>query len=160
MTAELDTLKAAIADLVEAEIRSIGTDADASEAGAWVKMTAKTEAEADAALDPSIKAAFAAHKKLTGEKKSLLEKLVGAKNRVRLNLANWIAGDHSVEGFYIKKKWTVTVADFDKLPKEYTKVVADQEALDAFATLTEGRVGIDGCTIEQVNTLYSLKDKA
>ena len=151
----VESLQHIIGGLVDVEPRSFGTDADAAEGMAWIQFVKKTEAEADELLDPGIKEAFAAHKKLTGQKKSLLERLSAAKDRVRVNLANWIAGGHKVDGCYIKSKWRAVVKDEKKLPDEYFIVTVDQKKLDEWATKTEGKVAIPGCEIEQVNVLYS-----
>lgn len=153
--AALESLKSMISDLVGVEPNSFGTDAQAAEGAAWIQFTKKTETEVDELLDADIKEAFAAHKKLTGQKKSLVEKLLAAKDRVRMNLANWIAGEHKVDGFYIKKKWRVIVNDEKQLTDEYFKVEVDQEKLDDWATKTEGKVTIPGCEIKQVNILYA-----
>lgn len=153
--AALESLKSSISDLVEVEPKSFGTDAQADEGAAWIQFTKKTEADVDEILDPGIKTAFAAHKKLTGQKKSLVEKLLAAKDRVRRNLANWIAGGHTVKGCYIKRRYRVIVTDEKKLPDEYFIVTVDQKKLDEWATKTEGNVAIPGCVVEQVNILYA-----
>jgi hypothetical protein len=156
---QLESIESTIKDLVDVEPKSFGDDKQAKEAGTWVQFVKQTETEVDEILDPSIKKAFAAHKALTGSKKKLIEKLIAAKDRVRVNLANWIAGKNKVEGFYIKKKWRVVVEDEKKLPDEYFKVEVDQEKLDEWATKTEGKVAIAGCEIKQVNILYASAEK-
>ncbi|MGB6728252.1 MAG: hypothetical protein WBE74_20340, partial [Terracidiphilus sp.] len=87
-----DELSMTIADLAGVEPKSIGTDAQASEAAQWIDLQKKTEADTNTLLDPAIREAFRKHRALTGEKKKLLEKLLAAKDRVRVSLANWIAG--------------------------------------------------------------------
>lgn len=151
----IDDIKAMAADLLDVETRSIGTDRDASEAAQWVDLEKKTEAEADTLLDPAIKTAYSAHRKLTAEKKSLLEKLFSAKDRVRFNLANWIAGGHDVKGCYIKTTWKVIVNDPAKVPEEYAYRAIDEKALAEWVKTTEGKMPVPGCTIEQVNVLYA-----
>lgn len=152
---ELSELQMTIADLAGVEPRSIGTDAQAKEAACWVDLAKKTEADADALLDPAIKEAFAKHRELTGGKKKLLEKLLGAKDRVRMNLANWIAGGHTVPGCYIKTSWKVAVVDEAKVPEEYWTRAIDTKKLSDWAKLTEGKQSIPGCSIEPVNVLYA-----
>ena len=152
---ELSELKMTIADLTGVEPRSIGTDKQAAEAAQWIDLQKKTEADANALLDPAIKTAYAAHKKLTGEKKSLLEKLVAAKDRVRVNLANWIAGGHSVAACYIKTSYRVTVTDPALVPDEYMMTVPDLAKIQEWVTLTSGEQAVAGCTIDRVNVLYA-----
>ena len=152
---ELSELKMTIADLTGVEPRSIGSDTQAAEAAQWIDLQKKTEADANALLDPAIKTAFAAHKKLTREKKSLLEKLVAAKDRVRVNLANWIAGGHSVAGCYIKTSYRVTVTDAALVPDEYMMTVPDLAKIQEWVTLTSGEQPVAGCTIDRVNVLYA-----
>lgn len=151
----IDELKSSIADLVGVEPKSIATDRDAAEAAIWVDMQKKTEAEAEAILSPAIKEAFAKHKQLTGEKKTLLEKLSSAKDRVRAGLSNWIGAGHDVKGCYVKTKYRVTVNDVGLLPGEYLMTVPDMNELEAWANLTEGKEKVPGCTIEPVHVLYA-----
>lgn len=151
----LNEVRYMISDLCDVEPKSFGNDRQAKDAAAWIEIEKKTEADANALLDPAIKQAFAMHKKLTGEKKSLLEKLAAAKDRVRVNLANWIAGGHDVQGCYIKKKFKVTVTDVGLLPGEYLVTVPDMEEIQRWVDQTEGKIVVPGCTIEQVNVLYS-----
>ena len=155
----LDDIRSMISDLTDVEPRSIGTDRDATEAAQWIDIERKTEAQADELLDPAIKEAYSRHRKLTGEKKSLLEKLMAAKDRVRMNLANWIAGGHDVKGAYIKKKFKVTVIDVELLPDEYLMTVPNMEELQKWIDQTEGKVPVPGCQIDQVNVLYSREEK-
>lgn len=156
---KLDEIRSMVSDLADVEPKTFGTDADANEAAQWVDIAKKTEAEAEALLDPAIKEAFAAHKKLTGQKKSLLEKLQSAKDRVRVNLANWIAGGHDVKGCYIKKKFRVTVSNEALLPSEFFITVPDMNALQDWVDRTEGQVPVNGCTIDQVNILFAREQK-
>lgn len=151
----LDELQMGISDLTGVEPRSIASDNDAKEASAWVEMEKKAEIDAESLLDPAIKKAYAEHKRLTGEKKSLLEKLLSAKDRVRAGLANWIAAGHSVQGCYIKTKYRVTVTDPGLLPREFLVAVPDMPELEKWATVTEGNQPIPGCTIEPVHVLYA-----
>lgn len=152
---KLDDLKSSIADLTGVEPKSIASDRDAREASIWVDMQKKTEAEAEALLGPAIKKAFTEHKKLTGEKKSLLDKLIASKDRVRAGLANWIGAGHAVAGCYVKTKYRVTVNDMSQLPDEYKMTVADMDELEKWATLTEGKQKVPGCTIVPVHILYA-----
>ena len=152
---DIDTtdLEITIKDLVDVEPRTYGTEDQVSEAATWLQFTAQTEDQVEEALGPSIKEAHEAHKALTGQRKSLLDLLISAKNRVRVNVANWIAGGHDVDGFYIKKKWRVKVKNIDDVPDEYIVTTVDQEKLEDWATKTEGQESIPGCEIEQVNIL-------
>lgn len=152
---QLDDIKSMVADLLDVEPRSFGTDREASEAAQWIDLQKKTEAEADSVLDPAIKEAFAAHKKLTGQKKTMLEKLLAAKDRVRMHLANWIGSGHEVEGCYVKTKYRVTITDVGLLPSEYLMTVADMPALEEWVKTTEGKMPVPGCTIEPVHVLYA-----
>lgn len=151
----LEELQMSISDLTGVEPRSIGTDREAKEAATWVEMQKKVEADAEELLSPKIKAAFDAHKKLTGEKKTLLEKLLSAKDRVRVSLANWIAAGHGVQGCYIKTTFKVTITDSEKVPDEYAYRAIDEKKLAEWAKVTEGKVAIPGCTIEPVRVLYA-----
>lgn len=150
-----DELSMTIADLAGVEPKSIGTDAQASEAAQWIDLQKKTEAEADTLLDPAIRGAFNAHRALTGEKKKLLEKLLAAKDRVRVSLANWIAGGHAVEGCYTVTKWKVAVTDLAQLPDEYKVTVADVAKIQEWVNTTQGQQPIPGCSIEPVHILYA-----
>lgn len=152
---QLEDIQSAISDLCDVEPKSFGNDSQATEAAAWLAFTKKTEADAEELLGPGIKKAFDAHKALTTAKKKLLDGLSKAKDRVRVQLANWIAGGHEVEGCYIQRKWKVTVTDDTKLPPEFWMTVPDQAKLDEWARTTEGKVGIDGCSIEQTNILFA-----
>jgi hypothetical protein len=152
---QIEDIRSMVADLADVAPKSLATDADAVEAAQWIDIAKKTEAEAEVLLDPDIKEAFAAHKKLTAQKKTLLEKLTAAKDRVRVNLANWIAGGHDVAGCYIKKKFKVTVTDESLLPPEYLLTIPNMQELEAWAATTEGKVAIPGCAIDQVNILYA-----
>ena len=148
-------LEMTVADLVGVEPKSIGTDAQASEAAQWIDLQKKTEAEADTLLDPAIREAFGKHRALTGEKKKLLKKLLAAKDRVRVSLANWIAGGHAVEGCYIVTKWKVAMTDLATLPDEYKVTVADVAKIQEWVNTTQGQQPVPGCTIEPVHILYS-----
>jgi uncharacterized membrane protein len=156
---DLTDLKVILQDLVDVEPRSIGSDTQAREASVWVEIQKQTEGDVDNLLDPAIKDAYAAHRKLTGEKKSLLEKLLSAKDRVRVGLANWIAGGHAVKGCYIKTTWRVTVVDAAKVPEEYHLDIIDEKKLKDWVVLTEGKQGVPGVTIEPINILYSQTEK-
>lgn len=156
---EIADLRSSIADLVGVEPKSIATDRDAAEAATWVDMQKKTEAEAEAILQPAIKEAFDAHRKLTKEKKTLLEKLDAAKDRVRAGLSNWIGAGHDVKGCYVKTKYRVTVNDVSALPEEYKMTVAKMDDLEAWAALTEGKQAVPGCTIDPVHVLYAREAK-
>jgi hypothetical protein len=151
----LEEIRSMISDLADVEPKSFGSDEQASEAAQWIDIAKKTELEADALLDPAIKEAFAAHNKMTGQKKSLLEKLSIAKDRVRMNLANWIAIGHDVKGCYVKKKFRVTVTDVGLLPNEYLMTVPDAVEIQNWVDTTEGKIPIPGVSIEQVNILYA-----
>jgi hypothetical protein len=151
----LDELKMGISDLTGVEPRSIGSDREAKEAATWVEMQKRAEADAESLLDPVIKKAYAEHKRLTGEKKSLLEKLLSAKDRVRAGLANWIAAGHDVQGCYIKTTFRVTVNDAEQIPDDYAYRAIDEKKLAEWAKVTEGKVAIPGCTIEPVRVLYA-----
>jgi hypothetical protein len=154
-TEKLSDVVSTIDDLVAFEPKSYGNDKQASEAAAWVLWAKNTEGEVEALLDPEIKKANDAHKALTGQKKTLLAKLLICRDRVRVNLANWIAGGNKVKGCYIKSKWLVDVKDEKKLPDEYFIITVDHKKLDEWATKTEGKVAIAGCEIRQINVLYS-----
>jgi hypothetical protein len=151
----LEELQMGISDLTGVEPRSIGSDREAKEAATWVEMQKRAEADAEELLSPKIKAAFDAHKKLTAERKSLLEKLLSAKDRVRAGLANWIAAGHDVQGCYIKTTFKVVVNDAEQIPDEYAYRAIDEKKLAEWAKVTEGRVAIPGCTIEPVRVLYA-----
>lgn len=151
----IEGLKSSIQDLTDVEPKSFGNDAQATEAASWLSFTKKTEADAEEMLGPSIKKAFEAHKTLTTARKKLLETLIAAKDRVRVNLANWIAGGHEVKGCYIQRKWKVTVEKQEDLPGEYLMTIPDQAKLDEWAATTEGKVAIPGCRIDQVNVLFA-----
>ena len=155
MTTTIADLTMTIADLTGVEPERVATDAEAREAAQWVDLQRKTEAEIDSLLDPAIKTAFAAHKKLTGQKKTLLEGLVSAKDRVRVRLANWIAGGRAVPGCYIKTTWKVSVSNAEQVPDEYAYRAIDEKKLADWVKLTEGKQAVPGCTIEQVNVLYA-----
>ena len=148
-------LRLTIDDITGVEPRSIASDRDAKEAATWVEMGKKAEAEAESLLDPAIKKAYAEHKKLTGEKKSLLEKLLSATDRVRVGLANWIAAGHSVAGCYTKTSFRVTVNKPEDVPDEYAYRAIDEKKLADWAKLTEGKQPIPGCTIDPVHVLYA-----
>jgi len=150
----IEEIEGTIADLVGVEPKSLGTDRQAAEAASWVAIQKQTEAEADALLDPSIKEAYAAHKELTGQKKTLLASLLAAKDRVRFHLANWIAAGHAVNGCYTKTTWKVTVNDPAKVPDEYAYRAIDEKKLADWAKLTEGKQSVPGCTIEPCHILY------
>jgi hypothetical protein len=152
---KIDEIRSMVSDLADVEPKTFGTDKDADEAAQWVDIAKKTEAEAEALLDPAIKEAFAAHKKLTGQKKSLLEKLSAAKDRVRVNLANWIAGGHDVKGCHIQKKFRFKVIDQCLLPNEFLMTVPDMDGLQKWVDQTEGKVPVPGVNIEQVNILFA-----
>jgi len=156
---DLTDLRVILKDLVDVEPRSIGSDTQAREAAIWVEIQKQTEGDVDRLLDPDIKDAYAAHRKLAGEKKSLLETLLSAKDRVRVGLANWIAGGHAVKGCYIKTSWRITVVDPVKVPEEYHQDVIDEKKLKEWVALTEGKVGVPGVTIEPVNILYASSEK-
>lgn len=151
----LDDLQMGISDLTGVEPHSIGSDREAKEAATWVEMAKKAEADTDELLGPTIKAAFDAHKKLTGERKSLLEKLLSAKDRVRSGLANWIGAGHNVQGCYVKTTFKVTVSDPEQVPDEYAYRAIDEKKLAEWAKLTEGKQAIPGCVIEPVHVLYA-----
>lgn len=151
----VDEIQMGISDLVEVEPRSIGSDREAKEAAVWVEMEKKVEADVDALLDPTIKKAYSEHRKLTAEKKSLLEKIIYAKDRVRVGLANWIGAGHAVAGCYVKTKYRVTVIDAELVPEEYLMTVADMPQLEKWAATTEGKVAIPGCAIEPIHVLYA-----
>jgi hypothetical protein len=151
----IESIETTIKDLVDVEPRSFGNDQQIGDAAAWLQFTKQTEGEVEELLDPAIKQAHEAHKKLTTKKKTLMEKLLAAKDRVRVSVANWIAGGRDVSGYYIKRKWKVTVTKFEDLPDEYKKTVADEEKLEQWANQTEGTVPIAGCKIDQVNILYA-----
>lgn len=150
----IEEIAITIADLVGVEPKQFGTDRDANEAAQWVAIQKKTEAEAEALLNPAIAIAYAAHKKLSGQKKTLLESLLSAKDRVRFHLANWIAAGHSVAGAYTKTTWKVTVNDAARVPDEYAVRAIDEKKLAEWAKLTEGKQPIPGCTIEPSHVLY------
>ncbi len=150
-----DELQMTVADLAGVEPKSIGTDVDAHNAAQWIDLQKKTEADADALLDPAIREAFGKHRALTGEKKKLLEKLLAAKDRVRVSLANWIAGGHAVEGCYTVTKWKVAMTDLATLPDEYKVTVADVAKIQEWVNTTQGQQPVPGCTIEPVHILYS-----
>ena len=150
----IEEIEVTIADLVGVEPKSLGTDRQAAEAAAWVAIQKQTEAEADALLDHPIKEAYAAHKELTGQKKTLLGALMGAKDRVRFHLANWIAAGHPVNGCYTKTTYKVTVNDPAKVPDEYAYRAIDEKKLADWAKLTEGKQPVPGCTIEPCHILY------
>ena len=151
----LSDMQGMISDLTGIEPRSIGSDAEAADAAQWVALIKNTEAEVEAALDPAIKEAFAAHKKLTGEKKGLLEKLTAATGRVRANLANWIAGGHDVKGCYIKTTFKVIVEDINQIPDDYIIPTVDEKALLDWARTTEGSVPVPGVRFDPVHVLYA-----
>jgi hypothetical protein len=151
----IDEIKGTVSDLVGVEPKSVASDRDAAEANAWVSAQKQVENDVEELLGPEIKKAFDAHKKLTGQKKTLLEKLGTAKDRVRAKLANWIAAGHPVEGCYTKTKYRVTVDDQSKLPPEYLMTVPNMEELQKFVDLTEGKQAVDGVTIEPVHILYA-----
>ena len=150
----IEEIEGTIADLVGVEPKSLGTDRQAAEAASWVAIQKQTEAEADALLDAPIKEAYAAHKELTGQKKTLLASLLAAKDRVRFHLANWIAAGHPVNGCYTKTTWKVTVNDPAKVPDEYAYRAIDEKKLADWAKLTEGKQAVPGCTIEPSHILY------
>lgn len=152
---KMDAISSMMSDLLDVEPKTFGTDKDAAEAAQWVAIQKQTEAEIDAILDPAIKSAYAYHKKLTGEKKSFLEKLTAAKDRVRMNLANWIGAGHAVDGCYIKTTYRVTVTHPDDVPEEFMICAPDEKKLQEWAKTTEGRVHIPGCSIESVHILYA-----
>lgn len=151
----LEELQMNVSDLVGVEPRSIGSDREAKEAATWVELGKQAEVDADTLLDPAIKSAYSEHRKLTGEKKSLLEKLASAKDRVRVGLANWIASGHEVKGCYTKTNYKVIVKDPEQVPNEYAYRAIDEKKLAEWAKTTEGKVAIPGCTIESVHVLYA-----
>jgi hypothetical protein len=155
----IEELQMTIASLADVEPRSIGTDRQAREAAVWVDMERKTEAHVDSILEPAIKTAFTEHRRLTGEKKTLLEKLLSAKDRVRMNLANWIAAGNGVDGCYVKTKYKVTVTEPGLLPGEYAMMVPDMPEIQQFVDTTEGKVAIPGVSIEPVHILYAKEVK-
>ncbi len=150
----VEALKLAISDLIGVEPRSIASDRSAAEAAVWVEMEQRSEADAESMLGPAIKLAYTEHKRLTSEKKSMLEKLLSAKARVRAGLANWIAAGHAVDGCYVKTSYRVIVTDPDKVPDEYTYRAIDEEKLAKWAEMTEGAQAVPGCVIEPVRVLY------
>ena len=151
----IDDVRSTIADLKGVEPKSFGNDAQAAEAAQWIDIARKAEADVETLLGPAIKEAFAAHKKLTGEKKTILEKLSAAKDRVRVNLANWIAGGHDVKGCYIQRKFRITVTDQCLLSSEFLMTVPDVDGLQKWVDQTEGKIAIPGVTIEPINILYA-----
>jgi|SRR6185437_1966724 len=151
----LEELQMGISDLTGVEPRSIGSDREAKEAATWVELEKKAEADAESILDPVIKRAYAEHKRLTGEKKAMLEKLLSAKDRVRAGLANWIGAGHAVAGCYVKTSYKVTVNDPGAVPDEYAYRAIDEKKLAEWAKLTEGSQPVSGCTIEPVHVLYA-----
>ncbi len=153
------TLGVTISDLVGVEPRSIGSDLQAAEAACWVEMEKNTEAAVEEWLGPLIKYAYTEHKRLIGEKKSLLEKLWCAKDRVRVGLANWIATGHAVQGCYIKTVYHGVIIDPEKLPDEYSYRAITEKKLDEWAQQTEGQQPIPGCSIDPVHVLYSRENE-
>lgn len=152
---KIDEIRSTISDLMGVEPKSFGNDVQAKEAAEWILISKKTEDEIDATLDPEIKEAFTEHRRLTTQKKSILEKLISAKARVRVNLANWIAGGHDVKGCYIKTSYKVTVTNADEVPDEYAFRAINEEMIKNWVSQTEGKVPVPGCTIEPVNVLYA-----
>src|SRR3974390_2349623 len=138
MPLNIEDVEVLIKDLCDVEQRSIGTDQEAKDAGAWVSLARDAEAGADSYFDPEIKTAYATHKKLVAEKKGFLELLQAAKDRVRVGLANWIAGGKKVDGFYIKRSFKVVVIDPETVPQEYWTRTIDE------ARILEGVKQTDG----------------
>lgn len=151
----VEEIQSTIADLVGVEPKSLGSDREAKEAASWVAVQKQVEADTAELLDPAIKEAYAAHKELTGQKKTLLESLEAAKNRVRFHLANWIAAGHAVVGCYTKTTYKVTVNDPAMVPDDYAYRAIDEKKLADWAKLTEGKQGVPGCTIEPCHVLYA-----
>lgn len=155
MSDKIEAMRSTIAGLMAVRPKSFGNDKQCTEAVEWIALVKKTEDEADALLDAEIKEAHQEHKRLTTQKKGLIEKIVATKTWVRVNLANWIAGGHTLQGYYIKTTYKVTINDATKVPDEYAYRAINEEMLADWAKKTEGKVPIPGCTIEPVNVLYA-----
>ena len=148
-----------ISDLCDVEQKSIGTDQEAKDAGAWVSLARDAEAGADSYFDPEIKTAYAKHKGLVAEKKGFLERLVAAKDRVRSNLANFIAGGHKVEGWFIKRSFRIVVIDPETVPQEYWTRTIDEARILEWVKQTDGKMGVPGVQIEPTNVLYAGREE-
>lgn len=151
----IEDLRSTIKDLVKIEPKSFGNDMQAEEAAQWVLVAKQTESWADQVLDPAIKEAYAAHRTLTGEKKTILEKLMAARDRVRANLANWIACGHEVAYCYIQTKYRVTVVDESKVPPDFLVTTVDQKKLEDWVKTTNGQMPVEGCVIEPIHILFA-----
>jgi hypothetical protein len=150
---DIEDLKSLISDLVGVEPKSVATDTDAHNAATWISMQNGAELEAETILGPAIKEAYAKHKKLTAERKTIFEKLEAAKSRVRGALANFIGAGHKVNGCYTKTSYKITVENEALLPAEYVKSVPDMDGIEAWVKLTEGKQAIPGISVEKVHVL-------
>lgn len=151
----LKELQSNLAELVSMAPAAISTDSAAAEAAQWVQISKVAETEAEELLGPPIKGAFDAHKKLTTQRKTLLEKMLATKERVRAQLASWIASGHPVQHCTVRTKYRVIVEDAGQVSTEFLTMVPDLEAIQKFVDATEGTQPVDGCRIEAVRTLYT-----
>ncbi len=150
----LHELQSGIAELLDVAPTEIDGDSRAAEAAQWLEGEKLAEAGAEEILGPRIKMAFETHRKLTGQRKALLENLLAAKETARAQLAHWIVGGHAVENCSIRTRYKIMVDDVELLPSEYWTMVPDLEAIQTAADASEGRETIPGCTIQAVHTLY------
>jgi hypothetical protein len=156
---DIQDVETLIKDLCDVEQKSIGTGPEARDAAAWVSLAKDCETSADAYFDPAIKTAYASHKKLVAEKKGFLELLIAAKDRVRSNLANWIAGGHPVDGCYIKRSFKIIVIDPEIVPQEYWVRKIDEEKILEWIKQTDGKMAVPGVQVDPVNVLYSGREE-
>ncbi|MHB1952446.1 MAG: hypothetical protein ACYCOU_01760 [Sulfobacillus sp.] len=150
----IEELQSGIKELLDVAPGSIEGDSTAAEAAQWLEGEKLAEAGAEEVLGARIKTAFEAHRKLTGQRKTLLENLLAAKEKVRAHLARWIAAGHAVENCSIRTKYKITVEDASWLPSEYWTMVPDMDAIQKAADASQGREAIPGCTIQAVHTLF------
>jgi len=154
-TMNIEDAEILMKDLCDVEPRSIGTDQEAKDAGAWLSLVRDVETASDEYFDLEIKQAHQKHKKLVAEKKGFLEKLVSAKDRIRVSVANWIAGGHALNGFYIKRSFRIVVIDPELVPAEYWVRQIDEEKVLTWVKQTDGKMGVPGVQIEPVNVLFT-----
>lgn len=153
----LAELQRNIDDLVSVAPKEITGGPSAKEAAAWVAIERQAESEVDEVLGPAIKKAFNVHKKLVADKKSVLQSLIAAKERVRHLVTQWICAGNFVEGCQVRTKYKVTITDAGLVPAQYLTMVPDEEQLQKCADDLKGEIDIPGVRIEPVHTLYSLE---
>lgn len=158
-TLAIDSLKSTITDLEGVAPTKVGNPREAQDAAAWLDETRRVEADAEELLGPEIKAAFDAHRALTGARKKLFEKLGSLKDALRASLAHWIDRGNAVEGYRVQTKWVIAGYKLAEVPEEYKVTTVDEKKVLDWVKQTEGKVLIPGIEIRAVPVLFAKGEK-